>query len=123
MGIDVEALDAERLAVIQSHLTSPESLMLPRDAAQRTVALGLVWTAKEALAKAIRTGLMTPLQVLEIAHPAWSDHTLQCEFTSFAQYRAVSFRAGDHVLGLAFPRRSTPEGTLAALRERFAFPD
>lgn len=120
MGIDIECVRPDHRAAIRSQLTAREVALVSAAPHPEDPALAVLWTLKEALSKTLRTGLMTPFQVFELAPAStWSGPMLIAEFTSFAQYRAIGLPFGPFALGLVLPLRSVPHGGLPALAARF----
>ena len=67
----------------------------------------LFWAVKEALAKVLRCGLMTPLAILQIDAVATTDpDTYIAGFKNFPQYKAVAWALESYVLAIALPRRT-----------------
>ncbi|NLR78261.1 4'-phosphopantetheinyl transferase family protein [Chitinophaga eiseniae] len=74
----------------------------------------LLWSAREALSKVLKTGLTTDLALFEISTLHMQEGFLFSTFVHFMQYKAVSQLAGNMVYTLVLPQRSDPD--LAALR-------
>lgn len=67
VGVDVERADRERLPPVQAWVVPEELAALPdASAADRRRALLQLWTAKEAVTKALGTGLGTPLRAVTV---------------------------------------------------------
>jgi 4'-phosphopantetheinyl transferase len=64
------------------------------------------WCAKESLAKAIRTGLTTPMAVLEIQTVTRSSWGSEIYFKNFGQYRALGLDFGSFSFSLCLPKNS-----------------
>ncbi|MCE5294804.1 MAG: 4'-phosphopantetheinyl transferase superfamily protein [Chlamydiales bacterium] len=91
MGIDLEIEDAVNGEVIHSHLTKHEKLLYTNELNIDTTRFVFVlWTAKEALGKVLKTGLTTPLNILEIKSIKVVRNGFQCLFTNFPQYQAFT---------------------------------
>lgn len=107
MGIDIEKVNADRSKVIESEMTSGELATFRRSSAlDRDSMLTAAWTMKESIAKALKTGLMTPLSILEISEITQRSGAMESSFSNFHQYKANSFRIGDHFLSVALPKRT-----------------
>lgn len=107
MGVDIERLDRSRYETILSQLTEQEiALVETRVADKLDVATGL-WTAKEALAKVLTTGLMTPFQVYHLSEfrligpGIWEGF-----FENFAQYKARVWICSSFALAMVSPKRT-----------------
>ena len=103
MGVDVELISPHIHETIDQIITAHERTLFPvLDAGN----LSLLWTIKEALSKTIRTGLMTPLQIYEVSEIIYKDGVFEAHFTNFAQYKSLSWIAGDHAWSVVLPKNS-----------------
>lgn len=94
VGAGDVCVPSERALLLQTGHTHPGDLLL-------------LWTIKEALAKVLRCGLMTPLAILQIEALEASDaDTYVALFKNFAQYNAVAWVLESHILAIALPRRT-----------------
>ncbi|HKP94803.1 MAG TPA: 4'-phosphopantetheinyl transferase superfamily protein [Fibrobacteria bacterium] len=107
MGVDVEPVDGSKLFVYQRVLTPSEQSLarsLPTDFLR---ACNLMWTVKEALSKAIKCGLMTPFEVLEIQSMTQeTDGRFLACFRNFSQYKCISWLRPDSGLSIVLPRKT-----------------
>jgi 4'-phosphopantetheinyl transferase len=107
IGVDVETIGAARALDMRAWLTGTEQRLVAVIPWDRATALTALWTAKEALSKALKCGLTVPMSVLEIsALVAESSATIQTEFTNFCQYKCLTWTLERHVLSIALPRKS-----------------
>jgi 4'-phosphopantetheinyl transferase len=107
MGVDIEFLGDDKAEFLSSYLTAAEEELIHQ--ADKTANNGryLLWTMKEALSKALRCGLMTPLEVFEVAN--LSDSTggsWLAYFTNFAQYKAHSWSIDRYILSIVLPKNT-----------------
>jgi 4'-phosphopantetheinyl transferase len=107
MGIDVERIDQSRYETILSELSSQEIDWVENGTiARHEVAIAL-WTAKEALSKALTTGLMSPFKMYDLTEFRRLDSgAWKVLFQNFAQYKAVVWIGSSYVLSIVLPRRS-----------------
>src|SRR4030095_6808483 len=107
MAIDVEETDPARVATMKSQMTARELLWAQSGNAPEDVLCALVWTAKEALSKVLRCGLMSPMEIMNLselrrdAGTAWEGL-----FENFAQYKSVSWQGGSSVMSIVLPKNS-----------------
>lgn len=115
MGIDLETLSAISAPTILGELqASPAELAwLATGAVDQATACGVLWTAREALGKALKIGLNSPLGILALAGiqpagaQAWAGRYLR-----FPQCRFLSQATGGRVLTLAMPAEAELGGEL-----------
>jgi 4'-phosphopantetheinyl transferase len=107
MGIDVETIEGARDIDERAWLTEREQRLIGAAPVDRRLTVTAMWTAKEALSKALKCGLTVPMTVLEIAMlEAQSDTAIRAEFTNFGQYKSLTWRSDRHMLSIALPKRT-----------------
>ena len=108
MGVDLEQIDPGQHATILSQLSEREFGWLNLRSAERFQFASALWAAKESLSKVLRTGLMANIRVYDLAEFNLIDSKeWEGLFENFAQYRARVWIGSNHVLSIAFPKRST----------------
>lgn len=126
LGLDLERISSAFHDTLQSQLTEGERERLARLPLPVETGLTMMWTAKEALSKILKTGLMTPFRLFEITDLKRSVSetgtvTISGDYEHFAQYKFHAYVHGDWVCALALPRRSellTPPTLLDRLQDR-----
>ncbi|HEY9260944.1 4'-phosphopantetheinyl transferase family protein [Chitinophaga sp.] len=111
MAVDIEVLDADRFL---PPLSPAESLLiasLPHTPEEQQF---LLWTAREALSKVLRTGFTTDLELFNVKSVAVNGDFVISTFVHFLQYKAVSWIAGNMACSLVLPERSQVD--IAALQ-------
>jgi 4'-phosphopantetheinyl transferase len=114
MGVDIERIDPARMTTIQSQM-SPLECQWARSAGAEEITLStVIWTAKEALSKALTCGLMSPMEILNLSelyplrNRIWEGH-----FQNFAQYKFVGWANRTVAMSVVLPKRSNViEGSL-----------
>lgn len=106
MGVDLEKVAAENIGPILDTATLAERELLKRAGLPECHAAFILWTAKESLAKALRTGLTIPLEIYEIGAIAIQRGTAVVTFKIFNQYKCYSFSIGEFQCAIAMPRRT-----------------
>ena len=115
MGIDLENVAAVSAQTVIGELgaSPPELTWLAKGGMDEATACCVLWTAREALGKALRIGLNSPLGILALSEihadgqGTWGGRYLnfpQCQFRSQVQ--------GSRVLTLAMPREAELRGEL-----------
>jgi 4'-phosphopantetheinyl transferase len=123
MGIDLELVDETRLPILLRQLTDVERDLADRLCLPLAEAAFRVWSARESLAKAMRTGLTVPMPLLEVSVAMPVLGGIRFEFRNFFQFAALTARLGAYSLALALPRYSRmepfslPAGTLSSPAE------
>lgn len=105
LGIDAEPLDPARASVLRPILSDAEQAPLAAMGFPEVERLFLLWTAREALSKALRCGLTVPWELLETAAAtAVGPGEVRCTFARFPQYQARCAVVPGHALALVLPR-------------------
>lgn len=104
MGIDIEEVNDKNLYTLK------EQLMVAEWNQSRELGLSeiqfatMLWTAREAISKVFKTGLMTPFPIYEISNIRQTDwNTYTSFFVNFAQYKAISHLHQRSVLTIVCP--------------------
>lgn len=107
MGVDIEQIDPARLIAIRSQM-SPVEREWARSAGADELALStLIWTAKEALSKALTCGLMSPMEIFNLAgiYPLgrriWGGL-----FQNFGQYKFIGWISRTVAMSVVLPKKS-----------------
>lgn len=107
MGLDVEKIDAARTSVMASQCREAEIREVEKTGLKLDAACALLWTAKEAVSKALGTGLMCPFELLEVQSIArMGPGQYQGSFRALAQYGFRSWIQGRRVLSIALPKKT-----------------
>ena len=106
MGIDLETVSAVSAATIIAELeASPAELAwLAAGGVDEATACCVLWTAREALGKALKIGLNSPLGILALNDiRAVSEATWACRYLNFPQCQCLAQAQDGRVLSLALP--------------------
>jgi len=106
LAIDIEQIDHDKHGALQSQLSLAEQGLAKSCLPSYENALTLLWTAKEALSKVLKTGLMTPFLLFEISKIERHEHYVECLYRNFAQYKSFSFFAGDCICSIVHPMKT-----------------
>ncbi|PSL48181.1 phosphopantetheinyl transferase [Chitinophaga niastensis] len=100
-------------------LTSGENKMLHALPFGLDASMTLAWTIKEAMSKVIKTGLTASLEIFTISSIELRDNYLVCQFTNFAQYKAIAWIEHHAAWCIVLPRNSDPDiSKLHILRQK-----
>lgn len=118
MGIDLQEINTNKRKVIESQMTDAEKKIATTLSRPYDTLLTLLWTAKEALSKVLKTGMMTPFTIYEVSTVEIQDDCLIGYFQNFAQYKTLSFEIDHHVCSIVFPEKTEIGIDLLALKEQ-----
>jgi 4'-phosphopantetheinyl transferase len=107
IGIDLETASAVSAATILGELeASPAELTwLVGSGVDEATACCVLWTVREALGKALKTGLNSPLGILALADiQSAGERNWAGRYLNFPQCRCQSQAQGGRVLSLALPK-------------------
>lgn len=104
MGIDVEWVDPQKTNVLESQMTEKEKALIKSFPNSYNAMLVLLWTAKEALSKVLKTGLLTPFHIYEIDYLTANHSCIISNFRNFTQYKGISFNLGCYVCTIIHPK-------------------
>jgi 4'-phosphopantetheinyl transferase len=113
MGIDIEKIDPDREATIRTQLSQRELEWVESGIGARGALMTLLWTAKEALSKALTTGLMSPIeiyhlnQITPVGKGVWTG-----AFEKFGQYQFVGWVVDRYALSIVLPKYTNFLGDL-----------
>jgi 4'-phosphopantetheinyl transferase len=118
MGVDIEEVNSRNVKIVEEQVTAAERQLIRELPGSQEAKLMMLWSAKEALSKILKTGLTTPLHVYEIHRASWNGEAFVAEFRHFTQYKALMFEFAGHACALAIPRLTEPRLDIAELKRR-----
>jgi phosphopantetheinyl transferase len=108
MAIDIEYInDTLNYQTIKKQSTLKELELLNN--VSEHIKYSLIWTIKEAMSKAIKTGLTTPFQLFEVTYFKklnTSIFSFRSLMSNFSQYQIVSRLTEEYVMSIALPKNS-----------------
>lgn len=110
MAVDVEEINPARTRAMLTQIGDSEAGRA-REACggDADFAATVVWTAKEALSKALRCGMTCPYELLEIIEITADAKGCGGRFKNFGQYRFRSWRRARTVVTIVLPKRTEME--------------
>jgi 4'-phosphopantetheinyl transferase len=121
IGVDLEFIRKGESEFLKTCLSPRDETLLSAIPQPLNIARYLIWSMKEALSKALRCGLMTPFQVLEISElTSVGPDSCTVRFTNFAQYKAHAWVLGRYILSVALPEKSELQFSPNILSEHLA---
>lgn len=121
MGIDLEMINCDKRNVLEKQITRSEKELIIFSPFSCVAGLTLLWTAKEALSKVLKTGLMTPFEIFEISKIEFHDDYAICYYKNFAQYKAISFTIHRYMCSVVHPLKTKIQLDISSFKENFAF--
>lgn len=118
VGIDVEDFEPQQTEVIRTQVGRREIPAAAGELENEAHRLLLIWAAKEALSKALRSGLTCPFEILAVDSPT-IDSTGLCtgRFVNFAQYQFAAWMSGGSAIALVLSKKADLRLTLPGLRD------
>jgi 4'-phosphopantetheinyl transferase len=107
MGIDVERLDPKSLEAMKSQMLAEELRPEVLPQLSELVRCTVIWTAKEALSKVLKCGMMCPFSILETMELRQDTSRYVGYFRNFGQYKFHTWVVHDHVLTIVLPKWTT----------------
>ncbi|TCS93643.1 4'-phosphopantetheinyl transferase superfamily protein [Hazenella coriacea] len=104
IGIDIEKIQQSLHRGVEAELTQYEKELLHQVPCSYESFLLLIWTIKESLSKALKTGLTVSLSVLEVQSIEVNDGYYLSTFTHFDQYHTISFIVKDYAFSMTYPK-------------------
>jgi 4'-phosphopantetheinyl transferase EntD len=115
MAIDVERLDTKSLEAMKSQILAEELSPKALPQLSELVRCTVIWTAKEALSKVLKCGMMCPFAILETVALGQDASCYVGYFRHFGQYKFHAWVLQDHVITIVLPKWTTMPVDLAAL--------
>lgn len=106
LGLDIEGINNDRIDTLKSQMTAGETGLIQTLDLPAPAGYTLAWTAKEALSKIFRTGLMMDFNLLEIKSTERTGTIYTSTFRHCHQYKALSCPAGNYVCTLVLPAKT-----------------
>ncbi|MGS0763563.1 4'-phosphopantetheinyl transferase family protein [Syntrophomonas curvata] len=121
MGIDIERVDTNKVDAMESQMTANEIDLVKSFPDPYITMLTLLWTAKEALSKVLKTGLMTPFHVFEIDMLQKKHNSIALTFQNFGQYQGISFNLGNYINTIVYPKNTEMDLDIQYLKKKFMY--
>lgn len=120
LGIDLEKIYLDKTEVLERQMTQAEQELIRTQPYSYETMLTLLWTAKEALSKVLKTGLMTPFRIYEIDKIEVISNYLLSYYKNFAQYKTVSFNIGNYFCSIVHPLKTEMCLNIESLQRNFS---
>ncbi|HDR8161555.1 TPA: 4'-phosphopantetheinyl transferase superfamily protein [Bacillus cereus] len=104
MGVDLEEIKNENLDLLASQMTINEKNIICALPYSEIASYTILWTAKEALSKVLKTGLTTPFYFLEISELQLKNDSVIGLYKNYPQYSVCCFILDTYVCSIAYPK-------------------
>ncbi len=105
MGIDIEIIKEKQIDVIETQLTQYEKELSKDLDISTNIFFHQLWTSKEALGKAIKTGFTIPMLLFEVNSIEDNKQFMLLFFKHFEQFKAVSLKINEnYILSIVLPK-------------------
>ena len=98
MAVDLEIIDVQRQKIIHAKCSPRE-----RELVNSPSEYFLLWTAKEVLAKVLKTGLGASFKIYEVAEVKDCGQYYESDYVYFSQYRCISWVWGEVLISMVKP--------------------
>jgi 4'-phosphopantetheinyl transferase len=110
MAVDVEEINSERVSVMATQCRESERNELEQLRLGTPAICTMLWTAKEAISKALQTGMTCPFDLFDVhSIIKLADARFQGLYKNFGQYKFHSWILGGFVLTIVMPRKTEIE--------------
>jgi phosphopantetheinyl transferase (holo-ACP synthase) len=123
LGIDIEKIHYDKNGVLEKQMTMAELELIKTQPDFYEAMLARMWTAKEALSKVIKTGLMTPMKVYEINKIEHHENYFLSYYKNFGQYKTITFKISNYICAITHPMKTRLDMDIAALQSNFKVAD
>ena len=106
MGIDLEIALKSKVNVMKSQILDEELQLTAKWKLNQTYSSTVIWTAKEALSKVVRCGMMNPFEGYAICELEQTESSFLGKFRNFGQYRFQSWILDSFVLTIVLPKKT-----------------
>lgn len=112
MGIDSEFIRSDNLKAIERYTKESEINIIKNNSMEHKEGLYLLWTAKEALSKALRIGFLSPISLFEISEIKILDSFFICNYKNFPMFSSISIIKYGFMNTITYPNKLDIKGIL-----------
>jgi 4'-phosphopantetheinyl transferase len=105
VGIDIEELSPAHNTTIKTALTEKEIRLT--SGMPDTLYCHIIWSAKEALSKAVKTGFLLSLPLFEVKSVNKKENYYKIDFENFSLFTGIVFQLREYIVALVVPARLT----------------
>jgi phosphopantetheinyl transferase (holo-ACP synthase) len=104
LGIDIEDVGRDFVKALNANITEHEERLIRGFHADRNLISGIMWTAKEALSKCIKTGFSLSLNILQIEEIKLQGRYYVTTYKNFVQYKTLTMITGNYYISITLPK-------------------
>ena len=105
MGLDVENIRVKNLKALQRPFTKDEIQLTKKEGPHELLLSTMLWSAREALSKVLRSGLTSPFHFYEGVMTKFDTTSAAGSFKHFPQYCWKAWVQDERVLVIVFPKK------------------
>nr|AKQ22701.1 phosphopantetheinyl transferase [Candidatus Entotheonella serta] len=115
LALDVERIDRVSVKAMKSQILPHELQTEALARLPEPTRCAIIWTAKEALSKVLKCGMMSPFCIFETMDLSQEPDWIVGHFKNFGQYKFHAWVLDDHVVSMAVPKRTDIDVDLSTL--------
>lgn len=105
LGIDIEKINTERQDVLEKVTTNREKILNEKINLPYITFMTLIWTAKEALSKAIKTGFTVDMVIFQVKNVFEKGGVYYIDFLYFPTFSAIGEVVNDKIVTIVYVRK------------------
>jgi phosphopantetheinyl transferase len=106
LGVDIEKIDSEKYHLLYDVITDSERILIEHNIGNKHLIVTLMWSAREALAKCIKTGFTVPLDFFSIKDVCVKNQIYCGCFLNFIQYQFICFEKNGYLISIVYPKKT-----------------
>lgn len=103
VGIDIENNNKKGIVNIRKILSREENELYNDLNVNESTKSIIFWTVKEALAKALKIGVISDWRLYEIQEISYNDNILLSKYKAFSRFNCISFFSQQFICSIAYP--------------------
>ncbi|MCK5679201.1 4'-phosphopantetheinyl transferase superfamily protein [bacterium] len=103
VGIDLEEISENNLPAFKRFISEEEQSLIKSENLPFLEMMHLLWSAKEAVGKALKVGFAIPEEIYSIASISLTDNIYHLVFEKLPMLKVAGWLHGDHAVCIAFP--------------------
>lgn len=115
IGVDLEVSSKQIFKIISRQLTTQELTLFNAFSLSQEHLSTILWTAKEALSKALHIGFTSELRLFAISSIRYVSNQYICQFQHFPQFKAYSISFEGFILTIVLPYHAKPNPSFSEL--------